>query len=53
MTHTREGGRGTREFGSLVAKRERKRTLVRPESRREDNIKIDLQEMRWEEVTLH
>jgi hypothetical protein len=31
-----------------VGKRERKRTLVRPERRREDNFKIDLKKMRWE-----
>ena len=31
----------------LVGKPERKRPLVRPRSRWEDNIKMDLQEVRW------
>ena len=31
----------------LVGKPERKRTLARPRRRWEDNIKMDLQEVRW------
>jgi hypothetical protein len=31
----------------LVAKAERKRRLGRPRYRREDNIKMDLREIRW------
>ena len=34
-------------YGVLVGIREGKRTLGRPRSRREDNIKMDLQEVGW------
>jgi hypothetical protein len=35
-----------------VGKRERMRTLLRSERRRRDNIKIELKEIRLEEVAL-
>ena len=41
------GGRG-RVGGSLVGKHELKKTLVRPQRRLGDNIKIDHKEMQWE-----
>jgi hypothetical protein len=34
----------------LVGKREGKRVLGRPSRRWEDNIKMDLKEIRWEDV---
>jgi hypothetical protein len=42
--------RNTYEF--LVRKLEEKRPLGRPRHRWEDNIRLDLEEMRWEAVDL-
>jgi hypothetical protein len=45
-------GGGERYVGSLVGKHERMRIFGRPEHRWEDNIKINLKEMKWFGVDL-
>ena len=46
--HVARMGDKTRAYSVLVGRRERKRPLGRPRRRWEGNIKMDLEEVRWE-----
>ena len=49
--HVARMGDKTRTYSVLAGRREGKRPLGRPRRRWEDNIKMDLEELRWEAWT--